>query len=210
MMAGTLLIGLGQAARQAWRAPHQAVLSLRLAWWLVLVSLLARVAPLPRVQRFLSLRATSSGATTTTTGFVWRHAGPRAAGGPAPEQLARAIDAILRLDLPILRRGRCWKRALVLQRFLARQGIECRVTFGVRRTSNGALQGHAWLERDGQPLFEPGTDTYAVTFSLAHADTANGGRGRAGRRARLERWSQGKRREPGPGDEARSATGRRS
>jgi hypothetical protein len=166
MMAGTLLIGLGQAARQAWRAPRRAVLSLRLAWWLVLVSLLARVTSLPRVQWFLSLRATSIG--TTTTGSLWRHAGPRAADRPSPEQLARAIDAILRLDLPTLRRGRCWKRALVLQRFLARQGIDCRVTFGVRRTSNGVLQGHAWLERDGQPLleFEPGTNTYVVTFRL--------------------------------------------
>jgi hypothetical protein len=168
-MAGTLLIGLGRAARQAWRAPRPAVLGLRLAWCLALVSVLARVAPLRRLQRFFCDRTAS-----------------RSSHHPSPEQLARAIDAILRLDLPIVRRGRCWKRALVLQRFLVRQGIECRVTFGVRRTSGGVLEGHAWLERDGRPFLEPGTDTdsYAVTFTLTtdEARPAIEGRPANGRR----------------------------
>jgi hypothetical protein len=170
MMAGMFAIGLGLAARQCWRAPRQAAISLRLACWLLLVSLLARMVSLSRAQRFLSRRAASSG--------VARGAGPRdtasgASSDPSPERLAQAIDAILRLDLPILRGGRCWKRALVLQRVLARQGVDCRVTFGVRRARDGALEGHAWLERDGRPFLEPKTEmeteTYAATFSLTGA-----------------------------------------
>jgi hypothetical protein len=168
MMAGMLVIGLGRAARQCWRAPRQAAVSLRLAWWLLLISLLARMVSLSRAQRFLSLRAASSG---VARGSDPRDTASGASIDSSPERLAQAIDAILRLDLPILRRGRCWKRALVLQRLLARQGVDCRVTFGVRRAGDGALEGHAWLEQDGRPFLEPKTETetYAATFSLTGA-----------------------------------------
>ena len=81
-----------------------------------------------------------------------------------PARLARAIDRLLRLDVFVYRRS-CWRRALVLHRFLALHGIDSRVNFGLKRTT-GELQGHAWLERDGQPFLEDDAGAYVVTFSL--------------------------------------------
>src|SRR4030095_4625745 len=80
--------------------------------------------------------------------------------------LARTLDTLLGLDLFVFRRS-CWKRAMVLHRFLALHGIESRINFGVQKqTAGGPLQGHAWLERDGQPFLEDGPTAYVVTFSL--------------------------------------------
>ena len=80
-------------------------------------------------------------------------------------QLAKAIDNLLGLDLFVFRRS-CWKRALVLHRFLALKGIESKVNFGLRKEADGKLIGHAWLEHEGQPLLEDKADNYVVTFSL--------------------------------------------
>jgi hypothetical protein len=166
-LAGRVLIALGLAMRQTWRTPHRAALAARLACWLIVVSLLARVVSLPRIQRLLSFRFSSSRTLAKAAA---------SAAHSSPERLAGAIDAILRLELPILRGGRCWKRALVLQRFVVRQGIDCRVTFGVRRADAGPLEGHAWLERDGHPWLErdAATDTYTVTFRLPAEATCTG------------------------------------
>ena len=62
------------------------------------------------------------------------------------------LDALLALDW-LCFTPTCWKRAAVLNRFLALQGIEARIVFGVRR------------EEAGQPLLEKSTPDYIVTFS---------------------------------------------
>jgi hypothetical protein len=138
---------VGRATRLLVRDPRDAALSARMALWFVLASVLARLMPLPRAHRFLSarVRATSSGSDT-------------------PARLAQAIDRVLRLDLLMFKRS-CWRRALVLHRFLALNGIESRVNFGLKKIG-GELQGHAWLERDGQPFLEDDIASYVVTFSL--------------------------------------------
>jgi hypothetical protein len=48
----------------------------------------------------------------------------------------------------------CLRRALVVQWLLGRRGVKTDLRFGVRRGA-GALNAHAWLEREGVPL-EPG------------------------------------------------------
>ena len=55
---------------------------------------------------------------------------------------------------------------MVLHRFLALNGIESRINFGLQKAVDGTLNGHAWLEHQGRPLLEDGAGTYIVTFSL--------------------------------------------
>ena len=102
-IVGKAAHAIGRAARLTLHAPGEAALSTRLALWVVLVSVLARLMPLPRAHRIVSTRV--------------RAARP---GTPADAamQLARAIDRVLRLDILMFKRS-CWRRALVLHRFLA-------------------------------------------------------------------------------------------
>jgi hypothetical protein len=124
-----------------------------MALWVILVSALARVTSLPRAQRIASVRLRRAGG------------GDRDA---IAAHLARTIDTLLGLDLFVFRRS-CWKRAMVLHRFLALNGIDSRINFGVlKQTAGGSLEGHAWLERDGQPFLEDDPGSYVVTFSLPH------------------------------------------
>lgn len=82
-----------------------------------------------------------------------------------PEQLAAAIDGVLGIDLLVFRRS-CWKRAMVLQRYLSLNGIDSRLRFGVQKAADGTVSGHAWLEHEGRPFLERDAGTYVVTFTL--------------------------------------------
>ena len=147
---------LTKVARVAWRAarlivvePRDAVLSARMALWVVLVSVVARLTSLPRAHRIASVDVRSR---------------PSAAAD-VPLRLARTIDRLLSLDLLVFRRN-CWRRAMVLNRYLALHGLETRINFGLQRDAGGRMQGHAWLEYEGQPLLESNASAYVVTFSL--------------------------------------------
>jgi hypothetical protein len=140
-----------RALRKAFVKPREAALSARLALWVVLVSVLARATSLPRAQQLSSVRLRS-----------------RVSADPhgTAAHLAGTLDALLGLDLFVFRPS-CWKRSLVLHRFLALDGIESRINFGVQKHAAGEpLQGHAWLEHDGQPFLEKTPGTYVVTFTL--------------------------------------------
>ena len=130
--------------------PREAVLRARMASWVLLISVLARVTSLPRAQRIASagIRTRPAGRATVT-----------------PAALGAAIDSVLGIDLFVFRPS-CWKRAMVLQRFLSLNGIESRLYFGVQQTVEGTVTGHAWLEHQGRRLLERDTGTYIVTFAL--------------------------------------------
>jgi hypothetical protein len=49
--------------------------------------------------------------------------------------------------------GTCLVRSLALQSVLARRGIDSTLRIGVRQR-NGSIEGHAWLEHDGQAINE--------------------------------------------------------
>ena len=147
-IVSTVARAIGRTARLLAREPHDAALSARMALWVVLVSVLARLMPLPVAHRLVSTRVRR----------------PRRPSADVPARLARTVDRLLRLDVFMYRRS-CWRRALVLHRFLALHGIDSRVNFGLKKT-NGGLQGHAWLERDGQPFLEDDAGAYVLTFSL--------------------------------------------
>jgi hypothetical protein len=79
------------------------------------------------------------------------------------ERVAQLLDALLGLNF-LCFTPTCWKRAAVLHRQLALRGRETRVVFGVRREGGDPLAGHAWLEANGEPLFEKLLPEYAVTY----------------------------------------------
>lgn len=147
---GKVFLVLGLTARKLIVKPREAGLRARMAFWVVLISVLARLTSLPRAQRIASfgLRSTSAAGVSVT-----------------PAELGRAIDSVLGIDLFVFRRS-CWKRAMVLQRFLSLNGIESRLNFGVQKAIDGTVNGHAWLEHQGRALLESDAGAYVVTFSL--------------------------------------------
>src|SRR5262249_28872006 len=138
----------------------EAALRARMACWVVLISIVARLTSLPRAQRIACVGIRL----------------PSARAPVAPAALGSAIDSVLGMEVFVFRRS-CWKRAMVLQRFLSLNGIESRLTFGVHKAGDGTINGHAWLEHQGRPFLEADAGTYVVTFTLPLEAAA--GRGRA-------------------------------
>jgi Transglutaminase-like superfamily len=135
----------------AWREPRRAWLIMRMAAWVVWLSLMFKFLSLPRALKFIRpMRRVS----VNNQDEVRLQA-----------SLAEAIDLILSINwlvfTPI-----CWKRAAVLYRYLALNGIETRILFGLRRPDEGLLSGHAWVEAGGKPLFEPILPQYTVTYAF--------------------------------------------
>ena len=139
-----------RAARLVLKEPGDALLTLRMGAWVVALSLLMRVMPLPRALGLVAPRR------------------PGRRSGDAEEvqaRLARLLDSLLAADFWVFT-PTCWKRAPVLHRYLALRGIETRVLFGVRRDGRDALAGHAWLEAGGEPLLEATPPDYKITYSF--------------------------------------------
>ena len=139
-----------RAARFAVREPRSALLLVRMGAWVTALTFLARALPLPRVMRLMTP--------------LTRHT-------PAPDaeevqrRLARLLDLLLATNTFVFT-PTCWKRAPVLYRFLALNGIESRILFGVRRDGEKLFDGHAWLEAGGEPLLEAHPPAYTVTYSF--------------------------------------------
>jgi hypothetical protein len=134
-------------ARANWR---EALIVARLAFSVATFTALIKLLPLPRA---LSLLTPRSRVRATRQSSV------------SEERLAQLLDSVLGLNVlcftPI-----CWKRAAVLHRQLALRGRDTRVLFGLRKDGGGWLDGHAWIESEGQPLFESVAPEYAVTYSF--------------------------------------------
>ena len=145
-MAERLIRQLTQAGRFVRRRPGEALLLVRMAGWVLTLSLLIKVLPLPRVLRLVAAPAR------------------KVRRGLSDERLAQLVDLLLGINLLVFT-PTCWKRAPVLHRYLALNGIQTRILFGVRKNGGPLLDGHAWLERDGQPIFETNPPDYVVTYS---------------------------------------------
>jgi hypothetical protein len=137
-----------RTVRFARRSPRELLLLARMAGWVLALSVLIKLLPLPR----------AIGLVATTPRRVGLHPALPAA------RLAQLIDLLLGLNLLVFT-PTCWKRAPVLQRYLALYGMETRIIFGVRKTDGNTLAGHAWLEADGRPVFETKPPEYIVTYA---------------------------------------------
>lgn len=124
-----------------------------MAGWVCLLSIAVKLKPLPKALGLLST-------------------GPREAplnGENTQDKLAAAIDSVLTTELFCFK-PTCWKRAAVLHRYLALNGVATRIVFGMRKEMNGTLHGHAWLESSGKPILEKVPPDYAVTYIFPSAD----------------------------------------
>ena len=134
--------------RKAINRPSEAWLLLRMAWWVAVVSVTARGYSLPRALEIVAGNGQKSSSHEMTQ-----------------DELARAIDLLLSADV-LMFKPICWKRAAVLHRYLSRNGIATRIIFGVRNEAGGKVDGHAWLEANGQPILEKTPPQYVVTYSF--------------------------------------------
>ncbi|HVF48448.1 MAG TPA: lasso peptide biosynthesis B2 protein [Pyrinomonadaceae bacterium] len=134
----------------AYRDPSAALLVARMAGWVAVLSVLIRLMPLPRILRLMRPKT---------------RVRPSAQPSEVEARLAHLLDLLLATDF-LFFTPTCWKRAPVLYRFLALEGIETRILFGVRKDTGGALDGHAWLEARGRPLLEASAPDYTVTYAF--------------------------------------------
>jgi hypothetical protein len=103
------------------------------AWFALLaVDLGVRLASFDAVQRFIDAHGKRGGVNS-------------------PERLQRFVRLAARHHLWKMQ---CLPQAQALRWLLAREGIGATVQIGVRK-DGGALEAHAWVELDGQPLGEP-------------------------------------------------------
>lgn len=131
------------------RRPRETLLVTRMALSVAAFSALARLLPLPRALAMMS--PLTRRAVHTQTSRV------------SDERLAQLLDALLAIDF-LCFTPTCWKRAAVLHKEMALRGRATRVVFGVRRGESDPLDGHAWLEAEGVPVFEKSPPEYAVTY----------------------------------------------
>ena len=134
-----------RAIRLTVRRPARVWLLVRMATWVVILSVLARVLALPSALRFV--------ATDVRT---------KLKDDVDVNGLSSAIDAVLGLNVWMFT-PKCWKRATILHRYLALNGIATSIVFGVRKEM-GELKGHAWLQADGGPFLESEQPLYTITY----------------------------------------------
>jgi len=143
-----LTIFVVRVARKLVRGPAEAWLLVRMAGWLTLLSVAVKLLPLPRALSLVSTKTRNRA---------------EASEPETQRRLAAAVDLLLKTDLLIFK-PICWKRAALLHRYLALNGIKSQIVFGMRKESDGRLAGHAWLERNGVPILEAAAPNYAVTY----------------------------------------------
>ena len=128
----------------------------RMAGWVVVLSVLARLLPLSRALQIVSTEVREK----------------LTAGDVDPVQLSRAIDALLEVNFLVFKPS-CWKRSTVLHRYLALAGVATTIRFGVRKDGARELEGHAWLELKGEPILESSPPDYTVTYSFPSNEPFN-------------------------------------
>ena len=140
---------LSGITRKVVTKPSEAWLLLRMAWWVAVLCVTARLYSLPRALQIVA----------------GNNNGKQPVSATNEEDLARAIDLLLSVDFLIFT-PICWKRAAVLHRYLSHSGIRTRIIFGVRNETDGKVAGHAWLEHDGRPFLESAPPEYVITYSF--------------------------------------------
>ncbi len=137
----------GLALGFVFKSPREAWLLLRMAAWVVLISVLMRIQPLPRVLSLARPKGTPGGSSISN------------------QRMAELLDLLLETDVFVFT-PTCWKRAAVLYRYVSMNGTDAQIVFGVRKEGDGILNGHAWLESARQPILEKDPPQYRATYSF--------------------------------------------
>lgn len=118
------------------RSPSDAWLALRILGWRLAVPVLKWLLPLPRLAR-----------------LMWAH-GQRDERDPAREErIVTLAEALCGLHGNRLL-DNCLERSLVSYRFLSQAGAAPELVFGVSRSSDDPVPGHAWVRLDGEPVHD--------------------------------------------------------
>jgi hypothetical protein len=115
--------------------PGDAWLALRMKGWRLLLPVLKRRRPLPRL-----------------VSSMWDGEESQ----PRPDREARIAELaiIVFRSQHSQRFGNCLDRSLVLYRYLSAVGADPELLIGVKR-AEGNVEGHAWVEVRGRPVEEP-------------------------------------------------------
>lgn len=121
----------------------------RMALAYLAVSALARLLPLPKAFAILSPGLSS-----------------RVGDERSTDAIVNALDTLLTARVPFIR-PQCWRRAVVLHRFLRGAGVDTVIVFGVRTDGGRTVEAHAWVERCGRPFAEAAdTSSYQRVFEF--------------------------------------------
>lgn len=156
-ITGRLLRLIVRGSRKLVRNPDESVLILRMAVWVSILSILVKFASLPRALQVVSVKPSKS---------------RQDLSADTEKRLAQAVDLLLGANLLIFK-PICWKRAAILHRYLALNGIATRIMFGMRKGPEGKVDGHAWLEIAGNPVLEPTVPNYKVTYAFPSKEVCN-------------------------------------
>jgi len=138
------------ATRKCVAHPGEALLLFRMAWWVGFLTAATKCCSLPRALKLVS---------------EYQLMESKKTDAELPNKLAHTIDLLLSANFLFLR-PICWKRAAVLRRFLSQNGVATQIIFGVKNEDKGILNGHAWLEVNGQPFLEKTPPDYVVTYTF--------------------------------------------
>jgi hypothetical protein len=143
------------------------LLALRMVGWAVVLRLLKRVVPLPRLVRLMwgggarKKRAAQS-CGTVAGDAVRKPAGVSfraVAGFDEQSGSMDRVERIARIARVAARVGagpgdrNCLTRSLLVYRYLSRETTGLRLVVGIHRTE-GELRGHAWVTMGGEPVAE--------------------------------------------------------
>ncbi|NJN23359.1 MAG: lasso peptide biosynthesis B2 protein [Acaryochloridaceae cyanobacterium RL_2_7] len=79
------------------------------------------------------------------------------------QQMVRQVIWAVEKSAQLMPGGaKCLAKALTTQVLMARRSCECEFKIGVAKTEQGALEAHAWIEKDGQVImgFLPDLDRF--------------------------------------------------
>lgn len=125
-----------RAARECVTSPADAWLAVRMTAWALVLPVLKRVVPLPRLVQLVVTRRP-------------RHSARDVARERRIVALSRLVYApLVRADIG------CLQRSLLAYRFLGAAGARPSLLVGMRREAN-QVHGHAWVAVDGEAVGEP-------------------------------------------------------
>ena len=131
--------------------PHRLWLLCRIIGLATVLPLLVRAFSLPRLVRLLD------------AGSV-----PEPEEPVDPEPTIRLTQAVLRRNFAMFR-SNCMKQSLLLFHFLGKAGYPTHIRFGIKLV-DGEIDGHCWLEHNGQPIAEPADPNQAVKITYEYPE----------------------------------------
>ena len=124
-----------------WRlAPSERALFLVAMVWVAVIGMGLRFVSFRRIQDMLEPVGGVAGPEPSTLD-----------AGVQARKIARLVGAASR-HAPY--RANCLPTSLALRRMLLCRGIKADLRVGVRKTADGKLEAHAWVEHNGQPLID--------------------------------------------------------